>query len=268
MATQTLQINPIDEIGRHVMELENTQRMCQMLLKSPHYAKLGSDGIFAVISKARSLNMDPIYALNGGLYYLQGKVGMPAESMAALIREKGHSIVKDAKSNDSVCILHGRRTDNGDTWTISFSFEDARRAGLVKNSYDKYPGAMLYNRAMSFLARQLFPDVIKGAGYTPDELKEIAVNQPFSSTPQGKSAENDIENISKEQVDELQNILEACDPSYYSQVLSHLKKSSASIDSIEKIPAALFDRIKNAALRKAEEYQNQEEVEVQEVAHG
>ena len=165
-----------DEIGKQLVEVESTQKMCQALLKTPHYAKMGSEGIFAIISKARSLGMDLIEALNGGLYYVQGKVGMPAESMAALIRQKGHSITKDAKSSNDVCILHGKRGDNGDTWIISFSMEDAKRAGLAKNMYEKYPGTMLYNRAMSFLARQLFPDVIRGAGYTFDELKEIATN--------------------------------------------------------------------------------------------
>lgn len=264
MTTQALQVtnsHPMDEIGRHIMEIENIHRMCQSLLKTSHYAKLGAEGIFAVVSKSRSLNMDPIYALNGGLYYLQGKVGMPAESMAALIREKGHSIIKDPKSNDSICILHGKRADNGDTWSVSFSIEDAKRAGLLKNSYEKYPSAMLYNRAMSFLARQLFPDVIKGAGYTPDELREIAATSNHI-TINPSIEETKVDTISQDQANELRDIFGECDPAYYAQVIAHLKKSFSNIDSIEQIPVNLFERIKNAALIKAEEYKRMEELEV------
>lgn len=258
----TLQVQPIQQ---YMNELENTQKMCAQLIKTPHYAKLGLDGVFAVVSKARSLNIDPIYALNGGLYYLQGKVGMPAESMAALIREKGHSIVKDTKSNESVCILHGRRADNGDTWTCSFSVEDARRAGLLKNSYEKYPSAMLYNRAMSFLARQLFPDVIKGASYTPDELKEISTNPSFSSQEIEKSEPIDVELISSEQAEELRDIFAECDPTYISQVMVHLRKSSSEIESLEDVPLKLFERIKNAAIKKAQEYLKIQEVQNEEL---
>ena len=137
-------------------DIESTQKVCEKLMKTPHYSKLGQDGIYAVVAKAKSLNINPVEALNGGLYYVQGKVGMSAEMMAALIRQAGHSITKDPKSNESIVILHGRRADNGDTWMTSFSLDDAKRAGLLKNIYDKYPGIMLYNRAMSMLARQLF----------------------------------------------------------------------------------------------------------------
>jgi hypothetical protein len=240
-----------NEIIRHITDIENTQKLCLSLLKTPHYSKMGSEGIFAIVSKAKSLGMDLMEALNGGLYYVQGKVGMPAETMASLIRQKGHSIVKDPKSNHEVCILHGRRGDNGDTWTISFSMEDAKRAGLAKNMYDKYPSTMLYCRALSFLARQLFPDIIRGAGYTYDELKEISANSSNVMVSEEK-----VEFISSEQAAELRKIFLQCDPLYVEQVMIHLKNSSTEIDQLEDIPVTLFDRIMNAALKKQLEYQS------------
>jgi hypothetical protein len=123
--------NPLDEI-------ENTQRAVQALMKTPHYQKMGQDGVFAIYTKARSLGIDPFDALNGGLYFLSGKVGMSTEMMASLIRQKGHSIVKDPKSNNDICILHGKRADNGDTWMVSFSVDDAKKAGLLKNMYEAF----------------------------------------------------------------------------------------------------------------------------------
>lgn len=158
-----------------IADVEGMQNAAKKLMQTPHYAKLGNDGIFAIVQKARSLNVNELDALNGALYYLNGKVGMSAEMMCMLIRTNGHSITKDPKSNDNVCILHGKRKDNGDTWTESFSIDDAKRAGIYKNTWEKYPRNMCYCRALSNLARQLYPDVIKGC-YEIEELKSFNDN--------------------------------------------------------------------------------------------
>jgi hypothetical protein len=160
-----------------IAELEQTQEAVKKLLMTKHYQQLGEAGIFAIIQKAKSLKINPIDALGGGLYFVNGKTGMSAEMMNTLIRSHGHSITKDTKSNDNICILHGRRSDNGDTWTESFSIEDAKRAGIYKEAtpWGKYPRNMCFNRALSNLARQLFPDVIKGC-YEIEELKSFALD--------------------------------------------------------------------------------------------
>ena len=229
-------------------DIESTQKVCEKLMKTPHYSKLGQDGIYAVVAKAKSLNINPVEALNGGLYYVQGKVGMSAEMMAALIRQAGHSITKDPKSNESIVILHGRRADNGDTWMTSFSLDDAKRAGLLKNIYDKYPGIMLYNRAMSMLARQLFPDIIKGAGYGMDELIEISKSNNHSATIQHISQiqeVQEVELISKEQIQQITDLLFDCSEDYRNKTLEALDKSYGikSLNQMKK-------RKKHASLAK------------------
>lgn len=227
--------------------IENTQRMCAALMKSKYYAAMGEAGLFAIVQKAHALGIEPLDALNGGLYYVQGKVGMSSEMMASLIRQQGHSIIKDPKSDKSVCILSGRRIDNGDTWQISFSMEDAKRAGLARGMYEKYPEIMLYNRAMSTLARQLFPDVIKGAGYTHEELMEI---KSASSTNAVQEAEQ-IELISEDQAESLQTVLSGCDVRYQRSVSEFLQKGG--IDSISSLPTSMYARVMTAALKKREE---------------
>jgi hypothetical protein len=177
---------------------------------------------------------------------------MSTEMMASLIRQQGHSISKDPKSDNSICILHGKRKDTGDTWTTSFSMQDAVKAGLAKNMYDKYPAIMLYNRAMSMLARQLFPDVIKGAGYTLEELHEIK---------DSKSAHNvtvkvdpiEIEKISSEQAEELIEILDACEADYQAIVLGFIKKAPHNCSSIYDLPLSLYDRLRTSSIKKRED---------------
>jgi hypothetical protein len=156
----------------YLTDLTATHKLCDLLMKTPHYAKMGSEGIFAVVETAKSLGIDPRIALGGGLYYARGKVEMSARAMGALIRKHKHSITKDAKSTDKICILNGKRADNGDTWTASFSLEEAQKAGLTKNqTWQMYQQDMLYARALTRLARQLFPDVI-GNVYITGEIDD------------------------------------------------------------------------------------------------
>lgn len=163
-----------------VVNLEETTKLCQLLMKTPHYAKMGQEGIFAIVQKAKAVGVEPLEALNGGMYFVQGKVEMTAGMMNDLIRRAGHSITKDKTSNETICILHGKRKDTGDTWCESFSIEDAQKAGIYRNQWLKYPKDMLFARALSRLARQLFPDVIKGA-YVEGEISQ-AINQESEPT--------------------------------------------------------------------------------------
>tara|TARA_R110002126_G_scaffold175224_2_gene323872 strand:- start:1231 stop:2052 length:822 start_codon:yes stop_codon:yes gene_type:complete len=143
-------------------ELQQTENVVKALMASKHYAKMGAEGVYAIVQKAKSMGIPVMEALNGGIYFVQGKTEMSAQMMNRLIRSKGHSIKKDPKSTNHLCVLHGTRSDNKDTWSVSFSIDDAKNAGLYKpnSPWAKYPSVMCFNRALSMLARQLFPDII------------------------------------------------------------------------------------------------------------
>src|SRR6267142_1927283 len=106
-----LQVTSEGNFDLILKDVQSMQNMCKELMKTKHYQRMGEDGIFAIVQSAKSLGLHPLEALNGALYYVQGKVGMGSETMNALIRKRGHSIVKAPKSNDTICILHGKRAD-------------------------------------------------------------------------------------------------------------------------------------------------------------
>lgn len=168
-----------------LQEIKETQEIVNALMHEPHYAKLGKAGIMAIVSMAKSLNIDPLKGLNGALYFVNGKVEMSASMMNSLIRNQQHSITKGNKSDKTICILHGKRSDNGDTWMSSFSIEDAKKAGLLNmksqhSPWIKYTEDMLYARALSRLARQLFADVICGC-YVEGEIPRNELQTPVKS---------------------------------------------------------------------------------------
>lgn len=145
-------------------DIEMVQKMTERLLKTPHYAKMGQEGIFAIVSKAKNMNVDVLDALNGGMYFVRGKVEMSGQLMLSLIRAHGHSITLDPKSAPEKVVMHGKRRDNGDTWTVSYSVAEARKSGTYKENgpWANFPQVMCQWRCVSMLGRFLFSDVIKG----------------------------------------------------------------------------------------------------------
>ena len=239
---RTQQLHPVDLL----QDIQNMRSVAEALMKTRHYQQLGPDGIFAVIQKAKSLNINPLEALNGGLYYVQGRVEMSAQMMNQLIRSRGHSIQKDSKSTKQLCILHGKRADNGDTWSVNFGVEDAQRAGIYRPNtpWTKFTEAMCFARALSMLARQLFPDVIQGC-YVEGEICDSLNTEPTQSETSNT--------IAHDQIQYLETLI-GDDEEYTKKLLAFFK-----IDSFEQLHISQWDRIVASAKRHVEEKQKQVE---------
>lgn len=153
--------------------IQENAALLEAALKQPHYKRLGHEAIALIIAKCRDIGISPLKGLNGGMCSINGKIEMTSNLMHMMIREKKHSITVDKKSDNNICILHGKRADNGDTCMVTFSIEDAKAAGLIRPNtpWTKYPSDMLFARALSRLARRLFPDVVQGC-YVEGELKD------------------------------------------------------------------------------------------------
>jgi len=162
-------------------EAQMLSQWATMVAASPYYQKAGGKaGILSMWLAAKELGIPPMSALNGGLYYVQGQVTMSARMMNTLIRQRGHSINK-IQGTAEVCHLRGKRRDNGDVAESVFTMKQAVAAGLTKNPvWKSYPERMLFNRALSNLAKDLFADCI-GTAYVEGELDDIPMNASASS---------------------------------------------------------------------------------------
>lgn len=233
------------------LEFDNIQTLTSQLMKSKHYSQMGEAGIHMVLAQAAALKMDWITALNAGFYVIHGKVGMKAELMNGLIRRAGHSVTKDPTSNKEICILHGRRKDNGDCWTSSFSKEDAIAAGLWHQAnWKKYPESMLFARALSKLFRELFPDLSLGCGYVEEEidqmvedlkkegkLEEVLYEEVKEELPQITHSMPHA--ISEEQVNQLMKMMEGR-PKVLEKLMKALKKKK-NVDYLVEITVDYYD---------------------------
>ena len=236
-----------DELDVAVSDIERMTTLSRALMATKHYTKLGEAGIFAIVMKARSLGLNPMEALNGGMYCISGKVELSSTLMAKLIRQKGHSVTKARESDETKCILHGKRADNADTWCCSFSLDDARRAGLLSNpTWQKYPGTMCYNRALSLLARQLFPDVI-GNSYVEGETTDVTPTDAPTENAEmveatGEVVEADpIPRINQDQEERLDELI-GNDDELRGQLMAFINRQFKA-SSLDQVPAANYDAI-------------------------
>lgn len=170
-------------------ELTVYQVMARNAAQSQLYKQLNEAQIMMIMLAARELGLPPMLALNGGICCIQGRVELSSRVMTQMIRQRGHSIqIKDL--NKQRCTLIGKRCDNGDTMEVSFTWEDAKEAGLTgKAVWKSYCEDMLYARALSRLARRLFADVI-GTAYVEGEISgEVVSVQPVHTPPVDEEAE-------------------------------------------------------------------------------
>lgn len=222
-------------------EVQAMNALVSELSKTKYYSTKSPGEILAICVAAQQLGVSPFLAINGDMYSLNGKVELSARLMNRLIRQAGHSIQRDPKSDDKICILHGKRSDNGETWTESFSMEEAAKAGLSKGaSWTKFPRDMLFARALSRLARQLFPDVIAGT-YVQGEISEAPpIDDPVITVEVAPSPQPAVPTAGQSGAKELCGLLGLV-PNMKPDIDAFLEKQK--IGCYEDIPAPLYQRL-------------------------
>ena len=169
--------------------VDEGQRAVDALSKIPLAEGFTKDQLWYIIFAAKNLNI-PIDIALRGFYVVAGKIEMRSGLMAQIIRSHGHTIICE-QSSEKVCVLKGIRKDNATTWISTFSIQDAIRAGLYDdkkfNVWRRFPQRMLYARALSALARDLFSDILAGVyvegEISGDEEGEFSLNNP-NRTPE------------------------------------------------------------------------------------
>lgn len=135
----------------------------------PRSLRGNKHAVLAAILTGRELGIGPMQALQS-IHVVDGRPTLSAELMRALVLSQGHRIVVRETDAEHV-VVWGRRADSGDELAVAWTLDDAKRAGLLgKSNWRSYPAQMLLARGTSQLCRSLFPDVLAGVSYVPEEL--------------------------------------------------------------------------------------------------
>lgn len=134
-------------------------------IKSPEAA-------FALIATGRELGLSMMQSLRG-LHVIEGKPTLSADAMAGLVKSRRDvcAYFRVVESTDKIATYETQRVDEPAPTRMSFTWEDAQCAGATsKDNWRKFPAAMLRARAITALARAVYPDLLMGI-YAPDELQ-------------------------------------------------------------------------------------------------
>lgn len=138
------------------------------------------DAVAAVILAGREIGLPPMTALRT-VFIVDGKPALYAEAMLALVLAAGHE-VRYLESTGSVCTVVGKRKGSTSEHQVTWTLDEARRAGLSGQVWNKYPRAMLKHRATAELCRDLFADVLAGLAAV-EEVAETEVSQDGPAEP-------------------------------------------------------------------------------------
>lgn len=190
-------------------EIKSLQMVATIASNNPHWRKLGGNGkpeeitatILSVMLLARELGFSPMQAISGGINNIQGKFEISARLMNQAIRNRGHK-VQVVELTDELCIIRGQRKDTLEVMDVVYHIEEARRSGLIKDggAWKKTPQDMLFARAISRLARRMYPDCIGGC-YVEGELQETIEGKVMESIEMPKKNELDVVKIEEPKLD-------------------------------------------------------------------
>jgi len=164
----------------------------------PDFDKGKTASVVAVLIQGYQLQLPPLTALQhiipvNGLLSIKGDLAKSMIFNSGKLKP-GSWVEKEEGSIEQenfIVMITAARSDNGQTLTRSFSVANAKRAGLwitqqqvngqdgwkyKSSSWYKYPARMINYRALGFIARDLFPDVMAGI-YTTEEATDMPVDQ-------------------------------------------------------------------------------------------
>jgi len=155
--------------------LEEGWRLAEWLSKSGLLPKqlIGKPSdILVVMMKGLELGLQPMQAF-GSIHVIEGKPVCSAQLLVALVKSSPACEYFRLSTSTATAAVYESKRYNNPPVRMSFTIEEAEKAGLVKkDNWAKYPAAMLRNRAASHLCMAEWSDVTHGM-QTDDEAREI-----------------------------------------------------------------------------------------------
>lgn len=191
-APSTLLERVIDEtdLGLEERRFELDQRYATVMAKSGFFADAAQQAqSLTKMMICRALGVDPVLNQKE-VTIVKGRVSFSAELCDFLMKRGGYTwkmVQHDAKACAIAPYFQGQRItqEDGKPVIISFTYEDAKTAGLTEpmgdkklpSMYDKYGRNLLISRCKTNFQRWYAPEVTKGMTvYSDDELEEVTVN--------------------------------------------------------------------------------------------
>lgn len=154
--------------------IEEAQNLANLVAASSYAKAFGvrsKEDAFVIVATGHELGMSALQAFRN-IYTVNGRPTLSAAMMMAMVLR--NTAVCEyftlRESSDEIATYETKRRGAPDPVVMSFTIDQAKAAGaLSKDTWRKFPAAMLRARASSALARAVFPDLVAGI-YVPEEM--------------------------------------------------------------------------------------------------
>ena len=142
--------------------------MAQTAMVPKHFQGKPGDCAAAILYGAE-LGLNAIQSLQN-IMVINGKPGIEARTMVALLKQRGHRVETVESGPESVTVRG--TAPSGESETSTWTMARATTAGFTSNAlYKKIPEQMLYAKAATEVCRKLAPDVLLGMPYSVEEMR-------------------------------------------------------------------------------------------------
>lgn len=169
--------------GFSISSIDDVMRVAEIAKRSNYFGIKSSEEAAIKLMYGIEMGLPALQALMG-VNVIQGRPTMSANLVASLIKRSGRYNYVISTWTERECVISFR--DNGEKiGESSFTMEDAKRAGLLRNAgnWEKYPKAMLFARAITMGARAFCADVFVAPIYDPEELTPESNTAPVTVEP-------------------------------------------------------------------------------------
>lgn len=179
-------VGPLDEWVRVLADYDMFAKAICRTEFVPESFRGKPESTTAAMMYGREVGLPPMTTLQN-LYVVNGKVGMYAEQLRAMILAAGHEFTID-EMNSHLCTMSARRVGS-DRWSkFTYTMEMAKLTKVWgKNpNYQERPVEMMFARCTGLMAHAMFPDVIRGMG-SIEELEDLGDQGeavPVQGTPE------------------------------------------------------------------------------------
>ena len=162
--------------------------------------------ILVAVQMGAELGLKPIQALQN-IAVINGRPSVYGDALLALVQaHPSFEDVKEAfdeKTNTAFCTV---KRKNQDEYTVSFSSEDAKKAGLWGKAgpWSQYPKRMLQMRARSFALRDKFADALSGL-IMAEEAQDYSTISDV--TPKTQTLNSKLDELINDQVQEVKEVV-------------------------------------------------------------
>lgn len=236
--------------------LEEAYRLAKVLVAS-HLLPRGvqtPEAAFAIIATGRELGLTAMQSLRT-IHVIEGKPTLSADLICALVKQRTDvcKFFRLVETTDRIATYETHRIGEPTATRMSFTIEEAKVAGVTgKDNWRKYPAAMLRARAITALARAVYPDLATGI-YDPDELDRTPVQGgPAEVVQIDRPAPRAPEPANSSAVDDsaFPRLAEAVDEAESASALNQIAKDAVREHKAGRLSDGSLASLKSAVKRK------------------